>query len=283
MVAIPTERAFLNTVYRILAFLLLMGLAPESMADPGPPPERGLFRDGLYGGKVFLYDTAYIVTSPLRITGRQALFWGGILSVSAILYNNDQAILDSVQDSRDKPGIKWFHDMGEFFEPLGHMGVMNKYYFAGLAVSYGVGSDKGTRIFGEILESHFIAGIGKIAIQSVAGRARPHEGEPSDSWGNDGSTSFPSGHSINIFQLATVLSHHANNTWFTVGAYTIATSVGVQRITSNSHWPSDVLFSAAFGTAIARAVVTLHDDYAGPRPGLVSTVNGTALALTWNF
>jgi membrane-associated phospholipid phosphatase len=188
-----------------------------------------------------------------------------------------------VHDSRESPGIKWFHEVGEFFEPVGHMGVMNRYYFGGLAVSYVAGSDKATRIFGEILEAHFIAGVGKVAIQSVAGRARPHEGQGPRSWGNDNATSFPSGHAINIFQLATVLSHHAERTWFTVGAYTIAAAVGVQRVASDAHWPSDVFFSAAFGTAVARCVVNLHEGYGGPRPVVTSTANGPALAVSWNF
>lgn len=274
---------------RILKYLLLICLCCPAVLEaavwdePGPPPERGLANDGLYAGKVFIYDTGYVFTSPFRITTKQALIWSGILATSLVLYNNDQAILDAVQDSRDKPGIKWFHELGEFFEPVGHMGVMNRYYVGGLLISYGVGSDKATRIFGEVLEAHFIAGFGKLAIQSVAGRARPHEGLGSESWGNDGSTSFPSGHSINIFQLATILSHHANRTWFSVGAYTIAAAVGVQRVSSDAHWPSDVLLSAAFGTAVARAVIGLHEDYGGPRPTVAATPGGPAMAVSWKF
>ncbi len=269
----------------ILLLLFLISLAPAALAfdNPGPPPERGLFSDGLYAGKVFLYDTGYIATSPFRITNRQALIWGGLLATSLMIYNNDEAIADAVHDSRNSPGIKWFHELGEFFEPAGHMGVMNKYYFGGLAISYAVGSDKATRIFGEILEAHFIAGLGKVAIQSVAGRARPHEGLGSESWGNDNATSFPSGHSINIFQLATILSHHANRTWFTVGAYTIAASVGVQRVSSEAHWPSDVFLSAAFGTAVAQTVLHLHEGYGGPRPVVSATTNGPALGVAWRF
>ncbi len=273
------------TMKTLFVFVFLICLAPAALAfdDPGPPPQRGLFRDGAYAGKVFLYDAGYIATSPFRLTNRQALVWGGLLATSLVLYNNDGPLSDSVHDSRDKPVFKWFHEMGEFFEPAGHMGVMNKYYFAGLAVSYGVGSDKATRIFGEILEAHFIAGLGKVAIQSVAARARPHEGLGSESWGNETGTSFPSGHSINIFQLATILSHHANRSWFTVGAYTIAASVGVQRVASDAHWSSDVFFSAAFGTAVAQAVLNLHEGYGGPRPVVSATTSGPALGLAWKF
>jgi len=145
----------------VLVFTFLLS-ASFVAADPGPPPERGLFRDGYYAGKVFLYDTGYILTSPLRLTGRQALVWGGVFAVSAVVYAYDQEILDWLQDTRYTPGIKWFHELGEFFEPVGHMGTMNKYYFDGLAVSYVARQDKATRIFAEILESHFIAAMPSI-------------------------------------------------------------------------------------------------------------------------
>ena len=274
---------------RCLPYLLLLAgvvLAPtpaHALKDPGPPPARGPGRDAVYAGRVFVHDTAYVATSPFRITGRQALVWSGILATTLVIYNNDEAIRDAVHDGRDQPGLKWFYELGEFAEPVGHMGVMNKYWFAGLGVSYAVGSDKATRIFGEILEAHFIAGFGKLAVQSVAGRDRPHAGNGPESWGNEDATSFPSGHAINIFELATILSHHANRTWFTVGAYTVAAAVGVQRVASDAHWPSDVFLSAAFGTAVARSLVNLHDRYGGPRPVVAGTPQGPALAVFWRF
>lgn len=268
-----------------LLILLIACLVPpvNAVSEPGPPPRRGLLRDGLYAGEVLFHDAAYIATSPLRLTGRQALVWGGLLATTVVLYNNDQGIRDAVHESREQSGLKWFHEGGEFFEPVGHMGVMNKFYFAGLAVSYGVGSDKATRIFGEIIEAHFIAGLGKVAIQSLAGRARPYEESGSRSWGNEDATSFPSGHAINIFELATVLSHHANRPWFTAAAYSVAVAVGVQRVASDAHWPSDVFLSAAFGTAVARCVVNLHEGYGGPRPIVTSTSAGPSLGLAWKF
>ena len=63
-------------IINLLVIQILLS-ASFAAADPGPPPEYGLFRDGYYAGKVFLYDTGYILTSPLRLTGRQALVWGG--------------------------------------------------------------------------------------------------------------------------------------------------------------------------------------------------------------
>ena len=35
--------------------------------------------------------------------------------------------------------------------------------------------------------------------------------------------------------------------WYSIGAYTVATSVGVMRVLNNRHWISDVLVGAGVG------------------------------------
>jgi len=254
------------------------------LGPPAVPEELGRpLHDAGFAVHAAAYDLTYVATSPARITTRQALLWGGVLAAGAVAYAYDQEILDAVRDSRDTPGLRWFHELGAFVEPVGHMGNMNAYYFGGLALGYVTGQDRVTRIFAEILESHFIAGLGKNLAQSLAGRDRPYAGNGPDSWGNEDATSFPSGHAINIFQLATILSHHADRTWFTVGAYTVAAAVGVQRVESRAHWLSDVIVSAAFGTAVARAVVHVHERYGGPQPLVTATAGGPAVGLRWRF
>jgi len=234
-------------------------------------------------GQAIAYDVTYLVTSPARITTGQALLWGGVAALGGLCYAYDQEILDGVRDSRDQPALRWFHELGKFVEPVGHMGNMNRFYFGGLALSYVAGQDKATLIFAEILESHFIAGLGKNLAQTFAGRLRPSTGAGPRAWGNDDATSFPSGHSINVFQLATVLSHHANRRWFTAGAYLVAFSVGVQRVESRAHWASDVVVSAAWGTMVARTVVSLHERYGGPQVAPMATADGPGLGLSWRF
>lgn len=276
-----------------LLFVMLL-CATASATDPlptfgplQPPPSApapgGPRQDAAFMFHAAAYDLTYIVTSPARLTTRQALVWGGVLSLAALAYANDQAILDAVRDSRRSDGVQFFHELGDFVEPVGHMGNMNRFYFAGLALGYVTGQDRVTRIFAEILESHFISGLGKNLSQAYAGRLRPSAGQGPESWGNDDATSFPSGHAINIFQLATVFSHHVDRTWFTVGAYTVAASVGVQRVASRSHWASDVIVSAAFGTAVARCVVNLHERYGAAQPAVAAGPEGPVLGLSWRF
>lgn len=60
--------------------------------------------------------------------------------------------------------------------------------------------------------------------------------------------SFPSGHTLNNFAVATmVFFFYRRWGWFTYG---IACLVSYSRIYVGSHWPSDVLFSAPLGIGI---------------------------------
>ncbi len=67
--------------------------------------------------------------------------------------------------------------------------------------------------------------------------------------------SFPSSHSSGAFTAASVISEMYDNKWYIVGlTYLAAGVVALERIDTNSHWASDVLFGAALGEIIGRAV-----------------------------
>lgn len=68
----------------------------------------------------------------------------------------------------------------------------------------------------------------------------------------DGSTrnSFPSGHTATAFMAATILHKEyglTRSSWYSVGAYAIATTTGVMRSLNNRHWISDILVGAGIG------------------------------------
>jgi membrane-associated phospholipid phosphatase len=84
----------------------------------------------------------------------------------------------------------------------------------------------------------------------------------SDSWfdakGNPlaANGSFPSGHAVAAFSVATVVARrYGNHRWVPFVAYGLATAVGFSRLTNNAHYPSDVFFGAVLGYSISRFVV----------------------------
>ena len=71
-------------------------------------------------------------------------------------------------------------------------------------------------------------------------------------------SSFPSGHAMMSFSIATVFAHrYRQHRWVPWVAYGLATAISFSRLTTGAHFPSDILFGAATGFAIARFSV-LH-------------------------
>jgi membrane-associated phospholipid phosphatase len=56
-----------------------------------------------------------------------------------------------------------------------------------------------------------------------------------------------------------VLSHHVDRKPVTIAAYTIAGTVLLQRITSDSHWPSDVFTGATYGWVISHGLLGMKE------------------------
>lgn len=66
--------------------------------------------------------------------------------------------------------------------------------------------------------------------------------------------SFPSGHTAWAFFGATVAAHELGHLspWYTVGAYGVATGVGISRAIDNRHFPADVVAGAGIGIISAQ-------------------------------
>ena len=72
----------------------------------------------------------------------------------------------------------------------------------------------------------------------------------------DGSAnnSFPSGHTATTFMGAELvrIEYGDDSPWYSVGAYTMAITVGVLRVYNNRHWFTDVFAGAGLGILSAR-------------------------------
>ena len=95
------------------------------------------------------------------------------------------------------------------------------------------------------------AGAIGLVLKDAVGRKRPGSYNPGSGGEfkpfNPGSDydSFPSGHSIVAFSVATVWADEKPKEKYL--AYGLATLVGASRIIKTAHWPSDVFFGAAIG------------------------------------
>ena len=114
-----------------------------------------------------------------------------------------------------------------------------------------------------VLDSEILTTVMKDIDRRFRPAAIPPNGDLSQSWFKEthgsylgGIGSFPSGHTIAAFSIATVFANrYPNPRWHVWLAYGLASLVGFSRVSRQSHFPSDVLAGAALGYAIAHYVV----------------------------
>ena len=114
-----------------------------------------------------------------------------------------------------------------------------------------------------VLDSEILTSVMKDIDRRFRPASVPPNGDFSHSWFKEtrgsylgGVGSFPSGHTIAAFSIATVFANrYPNPRWHVWLAYGLASMVGFSRLSLQSHFSSDVFAGAALGYAIAHYVV----------------------------
>ncbi len=102
-----------------------------------------------------------------------------------------------------------------------------------------------------------------VVVKSITQRLRPTDvaatGNYSDTFFQSSKspigkgTSFPSGHALMSFSVATVFARrYRQHRWVPYVAYGLASVLSFSRVTTGAHFPSDVFVGAALGYVIAR-------------------------------
>ena len=111
-------------------------------------------------------------------------------------------------------------------------------------------------------EAYADSAVVDLGMKAVTRRKRPSDVLPGNSF-NDTffsggkspfkGSSFPSGHAAGVFSVATVVTtRYRNHRWVPWVSYGFATVISCSRITTLSHFPSDVFLGAGLGYAITR-------------------------------
>lgn len=114
-------------------------------------------------------------------------------------------------------------------------------------------------------EAYADSAIVDLAMKAVTRRKRPSDipngGSFEDTFFAGGKSpfrgsSFPSGHAAGVFSIATVVaSRYRNHKWAPILAYSFATAISFSRVTTASHFPSDVFLGAALGYTVTKYTV----------------------------
>jgi membrane-associated phospholipid phosphatase len=113
-----------------------------------------------------------------------------------------------------------------------------------------------------VADAELLTTVLKDATRRVRPAGFPASGNLYDSWFESrgsvlrGNGSFPSGHTIASFSVATVIARrYGNHRWVPYAAYGMATIVGFSRLSLSAHFLSDVFMGGALGYSISRFIV----------------------------
>src|SRR5579863_10211248 len=113
-----------------------------------------------------------------------------------------------------------------------------------------------------VADAEILTTVLKDATKRVRPASIPTRGNFSDSWYDSsgsfirGNGSFPSGHTIAAFSVATVIARrYGNHRWVPYASYGLAALVGFSRLSLSAHYLSDVFFGGALGYTISRFTV----------------------------
>lgn len=244
----------LKTPFVIFLVILIQStLFCQSNSFPNYPykPDKQYF-------KSYLEVSKRILTSPARWNKNQWITAGSVIVGGVIIYTFDDDIRTFFQNNQSSTG-----DFASkyVFEPWGSglypAVIIGSYYAYGLAAK----NNKSRKIALGATQAFIISGVSAEILKHLTHRHRPYQDIPANSRMWEGPfrgfeyTSFPSGHTITAFSLASFFSSvYKDKLWVSILSYSIAGGVGLQRIYDDKHWASDVFIGAALGYAIGKSV-----------------------------
>lgn len=263
----------------LLLFLSSIFVIPNSFSqhsiytDYSYKPDKNYF-------KSYLTASKKIAISPARWNKKQWIIAGSVVAAGAVIYSFDEEIQSFFQSNQTEGSdfaAKYI------FEPWGS-GLYPAILIGGFYV-YGLSAKdlRARQIALGATQAFIISGITVSVLKHLTHRHRPYQDVPSNSKLWEGPfkgfeyTSFPSGHTITAFTMASFFSSvYKDKLWVALVAYGLASGVGLERIYDNQHWASDVFIGAALGVAIGKAIYLVMDKDSRLSMG-ISDTGGIAL------
>src|SRR5229473_3537648 len=225
---------------------------------PQPSPTPSLERKFL---KNILRDQRAIWTSPLHLEKEDAKWLVPLGLSTTALIATDRRTADALHDDRSRLNLS--HAISDVGSGFGAGSIAGAFYIIGRATHNARARETGL-LGGEALID---SGIVAAALKSATQRPRPRAGKERGDF-FDGGLSFPSGHSIAAWSLATVVANeYRDRRLVQISAYGVAAAVSVSRYTGRNHFLSDVLVGSAIGYGIGRYIYRTHHDPAPESTG----------------
>src|SRR5437588_10107392 len=196
-------------------------------------------------------DQKDIFTSPFHANRHNALEWLLPTAATGGLIASDTHIANAFENSRGQ--VRWGGRVSQIGASYTLVPIVAGSYVYGAWRDNAKAREIGVLGTESLLDSLILSGV----MKEVFRRNRPDEKNPGDFWG--GGTSFPSGHAIQIWSIASLLDHEFKHKKIVgITAYSLAGIVSGARIAEQKHFASDVVAGGTMGWFIGRYVYDTH-------------------------
>lgn len=245
-------------VLSAILFLVVVGAqaqTPSSTPLPTPSPSPATSSPPSLESQFFkniLRDQKAIWTAPFHLHSRDARWLAPVTLGTAALIATDRETGDEVAES-DRP-LNASRDVSYAGSAYAVAGVAAAFYVFGRAEHDERARETGVLGAEALVNSAIVVTV----LKEVTQRRRPTATKGRSDF-FDGGSSFPSGHAIEAWSLATVIANeYHDHLAVQITAYGIASAVSVARFTGREHYLSDVLVGSLMGYGIGRYVYHAH-------------------------
>lgn len=238
----------------LITFVLSVGFAAHAQtptapstatASPTPTLEREFFKN-------VLRDQKAIWTAPFHLN-RQDTKWMVPFGIGSMaLITTDRISGDEMAESDRQ--VKASRIVSYGGSTYGVAAVAATFYLVGRKTNDSRARETGLLSAEASIDGLIVSNV----LKGITQRARPLTGiERSEFF--DGGSSFPSGHSVQAWSVATIIANeYHDHRAVQVAAYAAATAVSFSRFTGHEHYLSDVLVGSAIGYGIGQYVYHAH-------------------------
>ena len=189
---------------------------------------------------------------------KDAKWWIGFGALAATLIATDRYTSNIFENSPSQ--IAWGKHLSQLAASYTLVPVVAGFYGYGVLRDDSKAREVGVLGAEALLDSLIVMQI----LKPIGGRIRPDSrGEKSQFF--DGGDSFPSGHAIASWSLASVIAHeygHGHGKLVPLLAYALASAASTARFAAQRHDASDIVARGAMGWFVGRYVYQTHMDHA---------------------
>ncbi len=248
---------------------------PESLpaALPDAPNAADVPSESFIGtvgaiGKTIGQDEWHLIKAPFH---KKAIVWDALfLGATGVLIANDESVLYAIP-------VQWHSTNREISNGAlyGTAAVAGGIYLTGLFTSNEHSQEAGIRTAEATIDSVILYG----AMKAIFQRQRPYTGTGEGKFfaGNWTNGSFPSGHAMFTWTIASTIAHQYHSIPLDILMYGMASTVTTTRVLAGQHFPSDVFVGSVLGYLVGDYVAHKEQEVRGIRSSKMQKVRNALL------